>query len=736
MNAGLLIPEVSRNGHTLTPAPVHSAPSLSELPLEIRDVSIRFGTFTAVDHVSLTVEPGEVFGLLGPNGSGKTTLIRAVCGLIPLAGGEAYVLGENVGSNAERIRARVGYMSQKFALYSDLTVTENMDFYAGIYGLSGPETRRRKEELIELVGLGSYLDRRAGRLSGGWKQRLAMVCSLLHRPRLVFLDEPTAGVDPVARRELWDLLFQLAAKGITLVVTTHYMDEAERCRRVGYLYNSRLLAVGTPGELKDLPTVTPPGTHRLEIAGSNTAELLARLRGETGVHEATIFGEAIHALVDQSFSAENLERNGLRVRPAGTNLEDVFVSLARVQARVPEALHPIRVPQPGPAPPRERLIRAVRTAQPIPAASFWRRLVPVARKEVLHILRDPMTLFFTLVIPILELFMLGYAIDTNVRHVRTVILDQAGTQESRQLLQKFENSDDFTIVARVFSDVEMSRAIVAGKARVGVKIPSDYSARLQAGQAAQVLILVDGSESSVAAEALNVGNAIALRESLERTLGDRALPVDSRPRVLFNPDTRSANFFIPGLMVVLCQMMATMLAATAIVREKETGTLEQLFMTPVRSWELVVGKMAPYLVLTFAEFCIIALFMITFFGVPVHGSFLTLLVLMVPFVLTMLGFGLLISTRASTRDAAMQMAMGTVLPAVFLSGYVFPIDSMPLFFRWFSLVVPTTWLVDASRGVILRGTGAPDLWIHAVVLWVMALVSLVVSSLRFRKQVA
>jgi ABC-2 type transport system permease protein len=363
-------------------------------------------------------------------------------------------------------------------------------------------------------------------------------------------------------------------------------------------------------------------------------------------------------------------------------------------------------------------------------------LFSVARKELIHILRDPQTLFFTLVIPLLELFMLGYAIDTNVRHVRTVILDQAGTQESRQLLQKFENSDDFSIVTRVFSDQELHQVIVAGKAHVGVKIPSNYSERLQAGQTAQVLILVDGSNSTVAAEAVNVGNAIALQESLERILGNKSLPVDSRPRVLFNPDTRSANFFVPGLMVVLCQMMATTLAATAIVREKEFGTLEQLFLTPVRSWELVIGKMAPYFVLTTLEFCMIAVFMTVFFGVPIHGSFVTLLTLTLPFVLTMLGVGLLISTRASTRDAAMQMAMGTILPAVFLSGYVFPADSMPAFFRYLSELVPATWMIDASRGVILRGAGNTVLWRHALVLWVMALATLTFSSLKFRKQIA
>jgi ABC-2 type transport system permease protein len=363
------------------------------------------------------------------------------------------------------------------------------------------------------------------------------------------------------------------------------------------------------------------------------------------------------------------------------------------------------------------------------------RTFSVARKELLHILRDPMTLSFTLLIPIAEMFMLGYAIDTNVRDIPTVVYDQAGTQESRALVQRLENSQTLKVVARAFSDQEMSRAIATTRAHVGVKIPEDYSRRLLAGQNAEVLILVDGTVSSVASEALNVGNAVALQESLQRALGERQLPVDARPRILFNPDTRSPNFFVPGLMVIMCQMMATMLAAGAIVKEKETGTLELLFMSPVRPLELLSGKMLPYVVLTVGEFCMLASLMRLIFQVQISGNFLTLLSLSIPFILTTVGLGLLISTRASTREAASQMTIGTILPSVFLSGYVFPADTMPQIFQYVGLAVPATWLIDAARGVILRSNTYGELWLHAVVLWGMGLSVLGLGALKFRTQV-
>ncbi len=294
----------------------------------------RFGDFTAVDGLSFTVEQGEVFGFLGPNGSGKTTVIKMLTGLLPLSGGEARVDGLDVRTNSDEVRERIGYMSQNFSLYDDLTVLENLTFYGQVYSIEEARRKRRTDEVIEMNGLGPYVSRQAGKLSGGWKQRLALCCAMLHEPKILFLDEPTAGIDPVARRQLWDLIFQLSGTGITFFVTTHYMDEAERCSHVAYIYYGKLIADGTPDSLKQLPEVNAPGTRRVEITSPEVTRALRYARDLEGIRSATIFGQSIHALVEDRFSEADLtsalRREGIAVteiRPLQASLEDVFVEL-------------------------------------------------------------------------------------------------------------------------------------------------------------------------------------------------------------------------------------------------------------------------------------------------------------------------------------------------------------------------------------------------------------------------
>jgi len=304
----------------------------------------RFGKVTAVNDVSFRVEKGEIFGFLGPNGSGKTTVIKLLTGLLPLSAGTAHVEGLDVRTDSEAIRERIGYMSQNFSLYDDLTVTENLQFYGRIYSLDPTRLKRRIDEIVQLNGLEPYLTRLAAQLSGGWKQRLALGCALLHEPKLLFLDEPTAGIDPVARRQLWDLLFELSAHGITFFVTTHYMDEAERCNHVAYIYFGKIIADGTPSSLRELPEVQPHGTLRVEITTPEVTRALRFARQLPGIRSATIFGQSIHALIEDTFDLHDLRERLLKegiavaeIRPLAASLEDVFVELTNRQEAILEA---------------------------------------------------------------------------------------------------------------------------------------------------------------------------------------------------------------------------------------------------------------------------------------------------------------------------------------------------------------------------------------------------------------
>ena len=306
----------------------------AETMIACENLTKRFGHFTAVDHVSFAITKGSIFGFLGPNGSGKSTVIRMLCGLLQPSDGSARIAGIDVTKQTDEIKSLIGYMSQKFSLYDELTVNENLNFYGRLYGLHGAALKKRYDELIALTHLEPYLHRRANLLSGGWRQRLDMACSLMHKPSVLFLDEPTAGIDPVARRELWDLLFEFSSQGMTLFVTTHYMDEAERCSHVGYIHMSKLVVCGEPDELKQLPVVNPAGTRRIDVTCDHVTTGLQAVRRLPGVRMATVFGQSMHLLVDENLSEEFLRAELAKVniphadiRPIAPSLEDVFVAL-------------------------------------------------------------------------------------------------------------------------------------------------------------------------------------------------------------------------------------------------------------------------------------------------------------------------------------------------------------------------------------------------------------------------
>jgi ABC-type multidrug transport system ATPase subunit len=308
--------------------------------IDVQNMTKDFGHVRALNDVTLQVRRGEIYGLLGPNGSGKSTLIRILCGLLAPTDGHATVDGFDVESEGEEVRRHIGYVSQSFSLYRDLTVDENLDFFASIYRLRGSERKERKEWAIELTHIAPYRDRLAGALSGGWRQRLALAAALMHQPRVLFLDEPTAGLDPVARRELWDLLFGLAAEDVTMFVTTHYMDEAERCSTVAYIYLSKLIVSGHPEDLKKLPEVTPEGMRRVEaVCREGVAALMASARTLPYVHAVTIFGTSLHLLVDEHVANEKIDHDleafgisSVSVNDILPSLEDVFVRLTEVRA--------------------------------------------------------------------------------------------------------------------------------------------------------------------------------------------------------------------------------------------------------------------------------------------------------------------------------------------------------------------------------------------------------------------
>ncbi len=744
---------------------------MKTIAVDVHDLSRSFGALVAVDRVTFQIERGAIFGLLGPNGSGKSTIIRMLCGVLEPTAGRAHVLGCDVRLEAEQIKRRIGYMSQKFSLYSDLSVKENLAFYASIYGLSEPQRSQRERAVLELTALTDRTGQLAGTLSGGWKQRLALACALIHEPEVLFLDEPTAGIDPVARRQLWDLLFELSSQGVTLLVTTHYMDEAERCTHLAYLYQSRLLAQGRPDQLRQLPSVNPAGLRRYELSLPDPARALALLREERQVRDATLFGQTIHILVPETWPVTELagrleqQQQPVAWREIGATLEDAFVSLtrsaddARQHLSNDELVHPPQITEtqgavPGVGPPNE-MPDPPAAAPSIPSAGLaggpWAGLRTVMTKEFVHIRRQPSTIFFMLVVPAIQTLIFGFAIDTQIEHIPLVVLDLDGRQHARELVESFENTRRFRVVRRVTRQDEFEHWMTSGRAKVGLRIPPFFSDRLIRAEQVAVQVLIDGSDSQVATTAMNSAALLGFQRSLRlsasaenpwsqasarNAVGQLVLPIEMRPRLLYNPDLESARFFVPGLVGIILQLVTLFLTSFAIVRERELGTLEQLFVTPVGTAGLLAGKLLPYAVVGFVETLLVLVIMVYVFAVPIQGSLPLLMLMSGLFLLCSLGLGLLVSTVAETQLAAVQFAFVIMLPSVLLSGFMFPRDEMPLVIRTVTYAIPVTYFIEILRGIVLRAATLRDLIPSLIGLVLCTGFVLTASVLRFRKRIA
>ncbi|MEW6129480.1 MAG: ABC transporter permease [Acidobacteriota bacterium] len=361
-------------------------------------------------------------------------------------------------------------------------------------------------------------------------------------------------------------------------------------------------------------------------------------------------------------------------------------------------------------------------------------------KEIIQITRDPLTLMLMLLIPMIQLTVFGYAINTDIRNIKTAVYDLDQHRESRELLAAFQNTDYFNIVEYVDSDEALNHAIVAGRVKVGIKIPPDYSDRLATNRQATVLVLIDGSDSTVATQSLTVSNSVGMQESLSRITeqlqqNGLQIPIEMRPKMLFNPDSRSANFMVPGLVAVILQLVTTLLTAFSIVRERERGTLEQLLVTPIKPFGLMMGKLLPYGLIGFFETCTVLTAMRVIFQVPINGSVILLLLLCILFLFTALAIGLLISTKAQNQVQAFQMAFLIMLPSILLSGFMFPRDSMPLPMKAIGYIIPATHFIQILRGIVLRGATFFDLLEEVIVLTVMGVLLLILSALRFRKKI-
>ncbi|AGU52957.1 putative multidrug ABC efflux pump, ATP-binding protein [Variovorax paradoxus B4] len=660
-----LLPEGKRGdvGELVVPAlPVAGE---NDIAIEAKGLTMRFGDFVAVDRVDFRIRRGEIFGFLGSNGCGKTTTMKMLTGLLPASEGEARLFGRPVSTGDLDARRRVGYMSQSFSLYGELTVRQNIVLHARLFRVPQAKVLPRVAELAARFGLEGMLDRLPDSLPLGMRQRLSLAVATVHGPEVLILDEPTSGVDPVARDMFWRLMIDLARKdGVTIFISTHFMNEAARCDRISLMHAGRVLVTDAPAAI-------------VERSGKGTLE--------------------------QAFIAQLQQAAGIGAEPAA--MEAAPPSKDQGGERPAARAH-------GP-----RGFSAVR------AWSF-------SRREALELRRDPVRATLALLGTVILMFIIGYGISLDVENLSYAVLDRDQTELSRNYALDLSGSRYFVEKPPIADYAQLDRRMRSGELALAIEIPPGFARDVQRGSPAQIGAWVDGAMPARAetvrgyVQAMHQAWLVGIAES---RLGLRAVAASTiEVRFRYNPDVRSLPAMVPAVIALLLMMIPAMLAALSVVREKELGSIVNLYVTPVTRAEFLLGKQLPYIGLAMFNFLTMSALAVTLFGVPIKGSFATLALGALLFTTFSTGFGLLCSTFTRTQIAAIFVTMiGSIVPCIKFAGLVDPVSSLEGTGAFIGRIYPAAHFLTVSRGVFNKTLGLPDL--VPQFLWMLAAVPVILG---------
>jgi ribosome-dependent ATPase len=643
-----LLPEEKRRGHRAVVIPPRETAG-GEPAIEAQALTKRFGTFAAVDRVSFTIERGEIFGFLGSNGCGKTTTMKMLTGLLPATEGRARLFGHPINPRDLATRRRVGYMSQGFSLYTELTVRQNLDLHARLFQLPPDRAPERVLALLRRFELEDHADDLAEALPLGIRQRLSLAVAVVHEPEILILDEPTSGVDPVARDRFWELLVDLSRRdGVTIFVSTHFMNEGERCDRIALMHAGRVLATDTPAAL-------------------------VRARGTATLEEAFV---------------AYLEEAG------------------RAAAAEETALTPVGATGPGPAGPGGR---------GRPRAFALSRLAACAHRESLELQRDPIRLAVALLGSVLLMVVLGYGVSMDVQSLAFAALDGDQSPESRDYLQSIAGSRYFIQRPPIHTSAELDRRLRAGELALAIEIPPTFGQDVKRGRSPEIGVWVDGAmpfrgetiRGYVQGVHQDYVTSLALRSP---GAAPRRGPVNIEVRYRYNQDFRSLDAMVPAIIPLLLLFIPSILTALAVVREKELGSITNLYVTPVTRLEFLIGKQLPYVAVAMLSFFVLVVLAVFAFRVPLKGSLAALTMGALLYIVTATGFGLLMSAFTRTQVAALfGTAIATLTPATQFSGLTTPASSLEGVGRAIGSIFPTTYFLIVSRGTFNKALGFGDL---------------------------